>query len=138
MEGSEHCHPSGDGLQAWLRVSLSVLLFKSFFYRLYLCFSILVAESYGGGKISFVADQGVSVEGKTEPQKTINSAVWEPLEKLSKGEGWPRSDLYTKKKYEELVEEHKAWPDRVATLKDAYARKMKEGEEKEAAVKSEL
>lgn len=90
--------------------------------------------------MAFVADKGVSVEGKDTPQKTINSAVWEPLEKLSKGEGWPRSDLYTKKKYEELLEEHKDWPDRVATLKDAYARKIKEAEAGAAAngVKSEL
>jgi hypothetical protein len=50
--------------------------------------------------------------------------VWEPLEKLTNGEGWPRSDSYVAKRYEQLLEEHKAWPDRVASLKFAYTKKL--------------
>lgn len=75
-------------------------------------YSILVAESYTGGVISFEESLGV------------NSAVWEPLEKLTNGEGWPRSDSYVAKRYEQLLEEHKAWPDRVASLKFAYTKKL--------------
>jgi hypothetical protein len=42
--------------------------------------SLLVAESFVGGRISFVEDEGVS------NKKSINSDTWEPLEKLYKGE----------------------------------------------------
>jgi len=109
-------------------------------------YSILVAESYSGGsRVAFRADRGVAAASSDSstapPTMTINGATWEPLEKLSKGEGWPRSEAYTKKRYEELLEQHSAWPDRVETLKDAYARKLKEDEEKltgQAGAKSEL
>lgn len=54
---------------------------------------------------------------------TVNGASWDPLEKLSMGEGWPRSEAYIEKKYLELKEEHAAWPDRAATVEAAYAKK---------------
>lgn len=100
-------------------------------------YSILVAESYGGSKIAFLEDDGSASANKSD---RINSATWEPLEKLAKGEGWPRSELYVTKKYEELKERHKGWPDRLATLQDAYERKMKEDSDDDttAGVKSEL
>ena len=74
-------------------------------------YSILVAESVGGGRISFHEDG------------SINGTVWEGLEKLFNGEGWPRSDSYVLKKFEELNEVHKAWPDRLAAVKEAYAKR---------------
>ena len=74
-------------------------------------YSILVAESVGGGRISFHEDG------------SINGTVWEGLEKLFNGEGWPRSDSYVLKKFEELNEVHKAWPDRLAVVKEAYAKR---------------
>ncbi len=66
----------------------------------------MVAESYTGGKISFAEDTG------NNGKMTVNGEVWELIEKLHKGEGWPRSDAYVTKKYEELVKEHQDWPDR--------------------------
>ena len=42
------------------------------------CFSILVAESYGGSKVSFAEEQSANL--------TITSSTWEPLEQLFKGE----------------------------------------------------
>lgn len=67
-------------------------------------YSLLVAESFFGSQISLVEDaMGVNA---------INSDTWEPLEKLHKGEGWPRSDLYVHKRFEELTTTHLAWPDR--------------------------
>jgi hypothetical protein len=47
---------------------LLLLLFLAF------CRSILVAESFTGGQVSFVEDA------------SVGSAVWEPLEKLYNGE----------------------------------------------------
>jgi hypothetical protein len=32
-------------------------------------------------------------------------------------QGWPRSSLYITKKYEELKETHKAWPDRCVLMR---------------------
>ncbi len=46
--------------------------------------SILVAESYSGHRLSFVADKGDTPGGGGI--KSIRSSTWEPLEKLSKGE----------------------------------------------------
>lgn len=83
-------------------------------------YSLLVAESYTGGKISFAEDTG------NNGKMTVNGEVWELIEKLHKGEGWPRSDAYVTKKYEELVKEHQDWPDRLTALKEAYERRMKE------------
>ncbi len=68
--------------------------------------SILVAESYTGSKISLKEDHGIN--GKM----SINSDTWEPIEKLHKGEGWPRSEAYVQKRYEELKNTHQSWPDR--------------------------
>ncbi len=56
-------------------------------------------------------------------------------------QGWPRSEAYTKKRFEELMAQHGSWPDRAETLRDAYSRKLKEDEEKltgQAGAKSEL
>jgi hypothetical protein len=79
-------------------------------------YSILVAESYTGGKIAFKEDEGIDVDPAEfhgmNKKKTINSETWETLEKLHKGEGWPRSDVYVQKKYEELSIQHSGWPDR--------------------------
>jgi hypothetical protein len=76
-------------------------------------YTILVAESYSATtRLSFQEDL------------SVRSAVWEPLEKLVDGEGWPRSDAYVSKKYEQLCEEHKAWPDRLATVRHAFSLKV--------------
>jgi len=80
-------------------------------------YSILVAESYSNSKLQFVEN------------RDIGSAVWEPLEKLVKGEGWPRSELYIAKKYEELKEQHQHWPDRMSTLDAAYTAKKGSSDE---------
>ena len=50
----------------------------------------------------------------------VSGSMWGDLEKLSQGEGWPRSESYVQKKYEELLKEHEKWPDRVATINDAF------------------
>ena len=71
-------------------------------------YSILVAESLTGSAVSF-AESGA-----------VSSAVWEALEKLFNGQGWPRSLTYAAKRHEELMEEHRAWPDRLATVAAAY------------------
>ena len=31
-------------------------------------------------------------------------------------QGWPRSDAYVKKKYEELLQSHSEWPDRYVCM----------------------
>ena len=74
-------------------------------------YSIFVAESYMKGNVTFVEDA------------RVDGAVWEPLEKLHAGEGWPRSEAYVAKKYAELVAEHAGWPDRLLTIEDAYKKK---------------
>lgn len=56
--------------------------------------------------------------------ETVAGSTWEPLEKLVNGEGWPRSESYIEKKYEELRTEHAAWPDRLATVEAAYKTKQ--------------
>lgn len=66
----------------------------------------------------------------------VPGALWGDLEKLSQGEGWPRSEAYVQKKYEELLKEHESWPDRVATINDAYKKKQKKVEG--AGAKEEL
>ena len=79
-------------------------------------YGILVAESMaavGDFRVSFQEDD------------RVNGSVWDPIEKLSMGEGWPRSDAYVLKKYNELKEEHKSWPDRLAAVESAYAAKTK-------------
>eukprot|EP00599_Poterioochromonas_sp_BG-1_P012578 CAMPEP_0173161904 /NCGR_PEP_ID=MMETSP1105-20130129/18906_1 /TAXON_ID=2985 /ORGANISM="Ochromonas sp., Strain BG-1" /LENGTH=476 /DNA_ID=CAMNT_0014081465 /DNA_START=8 /DNA_END=1438 /DNA_ORIENTATION=- len=93
-------------------------------------YSILVAESYAGSKIAFKEDEGIEVDPSLHNgisrKKTINGEVWENIEKLHKGEGWPRSDLYVQKRYDELIQEHEAWPDRVIALNEAFQSRMKE------------
>lgn len=102
-------------------------------------YGVLVAESYTGGLVSFSEDKSEvdsDIDVNTTANYTITSETWEELEKLSKGEAWPRSDMYVKKKYEEMREAYKAWPDRVASLDDAYNKKVKQ--EADAAGKTEL
>ena len=93
-------------------------------------YSILVAESYTGGLLSF------------EESLSVSSAVWEPLEKLTNGEGWPRSDTYVAKKYDQLLDENKGWPDRLASVRFAYSKKVNGtapgATAADASVKSEL
>ncbi|RYG93571.1 hypothetical protein EON65_58715 [archaeon] len=74
--------------------------------------SLLVAEAYLGSTIALIEDDGVIGDNDMQKKMTVNAETWELLEKLHKGEGWPRSDLYVRKKYEELKEIHKDWPDR--------------------------
>eukprot|EP01041_Mallomonas_annulata_P010047 gene10047-20927_t len=66
---------------------------------------------------------------------TVSASVWENLEKLSSGEGWPRSDTYITKKYSELKEEYKDWPD---SLDESYKLIKREDNGASGAVKSEL
>jgi hypothetical protein len=51
------------------------------------------------------------IENEKKKNK-VNSTVWENLEKLLNGEGWPRSSVYITKRHEELLVEHSTWPDR--------------------------
>lgn len=79
-------------------------------------YSILVAESMVVGdelKVSFSEDDSVT------------GATWEPIERLVQGEGWPRSETYIEKKYNEMKDEHKGFPDRIASIDGAYAAKIK-------------
>lgn len=78
-------------------------------------YSVLVAETYMKGAISFQEDA------------RVDGAVWEPLEKLHSGEGWPRSEAYVAKKYAELQQEHSLWPDRLLTVDESYKRKTGAG-----------
>ena len=71
-------------------------------------YGILVGESYSGVKISF------------DENGSVNSTEWESLEKYYNGEGWPRSDSYITKKYEEELVRLSQWPDRLETMKEAY------------------
>lgn len=87
-------------------------------------YSSLVAESYAGGKISF------------RESSAVNGTVWETIEKLKNGEGWPRSSAYISKRYEELQAEHDEWPERLKAIKEAYSSVM--AKEKKEGVKSEL
>lgn len=71
-------------------------------------YGILVAESYSGSKISF------------SEEYAVNATVWEGLEKYYNGEGWPRSEQYITKKYNEEIEMNDAFPDRRKTLEEAF------------------
>lgn len=62
--------------------------------------SALVAETYQGSSVSFHED------------KEVNSQSWQVLESLNNGEGWPRSEVYVQKKYEEWKSQYSSWPDR--------------------------
>lgn len=72
----------------------------------------------------------------------VSGSTWGDLERLAQGDGWPRSEAYVKKKYEELLKEHEQWPDRVATINDAYkkkqAKKIDTGATDKAKAKEEL
>jgi len=92
-------------------------------------YSILVAESVSGGQLSFVEDY------------SVNGTVWESLEKLYNGEGWPRSDSYIQKKLDELNELHQSWPDRLIVIKEAYNKRVNttsSSSSATASLKSEL
>jgi len=78
-------------------------------------YGVLVSESMATDKLQISLHE----------DKRVNGTVWEPLEKLSLGEGWPRSESYVEKKYQELKEDHAAWPDRVGTVEHAFAAKIK-------------
>jgi hypothetical protein len=98
-------------------------------------YSLLVGESYSGSTISFVEDEGEDIplnlrKYGINKKRGINGETWEFLEKLHRGEGWPRSDLYVQKKFEELKALHQAWPDRINSLNEAYNQRMKELESK--------
>jgi hypothetical protein len=80
-------------------------------------YTILVAESFSSS-----AENRVLLSFREDIK--VSSAVWEPLEKLVDGDGWPRSDAYITKRYEQLIKEHKDWPDRVSTLHFAYSQKV--------------
>ena len=67
-------------------------------------YSVLLAESYGSNLISF------------DENPVVNSTTWEYIEKLTNGQGWPRSASYIKKKYEELQTEYQGWPDRYKSI----------------------
>ena len=71
-------------------------------------YGILVGESYSGAQISF------------DENGLVNSTEWEILEKYFNGEGWPRSDSYITKKYEDELVRLSQWPDRLETMKEAY------------------
>jgi len=75
-------------------------------------YSILVAESYAGGNVAF------------SENAAVNSTVWEHLEKLNAGEGWKRSDSFIAKQYQELLEEHASWPDRILSITDSHTKKL--------------
>lgn len=59
-----------------------------------------------------------------EENNDVNGSVWEPLEKLVMGEGWPRSESYLEKKFQELLVEHRGYPDRLATIKEAHTKRV--------------
>lgn len=73
-------------------------------------YSTLVAESFTGGRIAM------------HENANVNATIWETLEKLDERESWPRSDAYLEKKYNELLAEHKDWPDRVVSIKASYGK----------------
>ena len=77
-------------------------------------YSALVAERMLNPDLELTFEESLEVPG----------SMWGDLEKLSQGDGWPRSEAYVKKKYEELLETHKGWPDRLAAVEDAYKKKQ--------------
>eukprot|EP01033_Poteriospumella_lacustris_P010307 gene10307-7323_t len=94
-------------------------------------YSVLVGESYTGSTVSFVEDAGEDIPEKDQKfgiakKRTVNAETWEYLEKLHRGEGWPRSDVYVQKKYEELKTVHQNWPDRINTLTEAFNSRTKD------------
>ena len=58
-------------------------------------------------------------------RRSVNTATWELLERLHNGDGWPRSDAYAAKRYEELRALHGRWPDRLLTLQEAYNHRLR-------------
>lgn len=122
--GSLHAHLVRMGVEPrWkgLSTNISVVMVSKRTYGLF------VAESYMRSNVSFSEDARVA------------GSVWEPLEKLASGEGWPRSEAYVAKRYQELLEAHKDWPDRLLSVEEAYAKKMKAAASAASAgVKSEL
>jgi hypothetical protein len=76
-------------------------------------YGVLVAEAHSGGRVGFSENMAVT------------GAVWESLEKLVEGQGWPRSAAYAAKRYEEFLLEHRAWPDRLSSVNAAYKKLVK-------------
>lgn len=64
------------------------------------------------------------LEVRFEDSLDVKGSMWGDLEKLASGDGWPRSEAYVQKKYDELLDTHKDWPDRKATVEDAYKKKQ--------------
>jgi hypothetical protein len=75
-------------------------------------YGILLAESYAGTTASL----------REQPAAAVNASVWETLEQLSNGQGWPRSAAFLEKKYAALAAEYAPWPDRAAAVADAHAK----------------
>lgn len=73
-------------------------------------YGILLAESFSGSTAVL------------SESKNVNSSAWETLEQFANGQGWPRSNAYLQKKYESLVSEYAAWPDRLAAVADAHGK----------------
>lgn len=99
-------------------------------------YSVLLAESYAGGKIYFEEDTRDDESGTMT--HSINDNTWTKLEELHKGEGWPRTEEYVTKKYNEFTEKFKDYPDRLTAIKEGYEKKMKYFAEKNESTKSEL
>lgn len=71
-------------------------------------YSIMLAESFSGATATF------------QESGDVNGTVWQNLEKLANGDGWPRTTTYVTKKYEELKGEHDGWVDRLTCLEESY------------------
>eukprot|EP00605_Chrysophyceae_sp_TOSAG23-4_P001962 GSChrysophyteH1.ASY1.ANO1.2173.1 assembled CDS len=91
-------------------------------------YGILVAEAMSSTE---------SIKLSLNEHDEVSGEVWEPIEKLAQGSGWPRSDAYVTKKYQELIEEHAGFPDRLASIEGAYAAKKKSMPASKKAEKSE-
>lgn len=87
---------------------------------------VMVSKAAFGLLQAQVAADPVAFLGFSEHVE-VNGTSWEVLEKLTAGEGWPRSEAYVNKKYAELLADNIQWPDRVQVIKDAYAKVAKKG-----------
>lgn len=83
---------------------------------------MVTSRVYGALVAERMLNPGLEVRFEESPD--VPGSMWGELEKLAQGDGWPRSETYVQKKYEELLETHKDWPDRVAAVEDAYKKKQ--------------
>jgi hypothetical protein len=72
-------------------------------------YSVLVAESIEG-----------TTTMRFQENSAVNGSVWEGVEKLANGEGWPRSGTYVSKKHDELKETYQGWPDRLLSVDKGF------------------